>query len=121
MVENWQDYLSFVGYEKVGILRIARPGIKVQYRVQMCPDCGNLFDVFANYTYKQRFEELWPHLFSKDSNTHSLKLYRGRNSIIYLIEKLGRITRSQYLGILNSLFVWPDLRLFSLFSDEQFQ
>jgi len=62
--ESWsrigKDYLPFISFEKFGILRIGRIDtqeeikagektiIDVQYRVQKCAQCGNLFDVFAN-------------------------------------------------------------------------
>lgn len=45
-----KDYLSFINFERFGILRIAKQGVNVRYRVQRCVKCQNLFDVFANYT-----------------------------------------------------------------------
>ena len=95
-----KDYLNFINYEKIGILRITQPGVNVQYRVQQCPGCNNLFDVFANYTDDQTFETLWPHLFRKDASGEVSKLYKGENSIIKLIRKLKSITHSNIVSVL---------------------
>lgn len=93
-----KDYLSFVNYERFGILRITEKGINVRYRVQKCISCQNLFDVFANYTVGKTFEQIWPHLFSKDQVNGGIKPYKGENLSVHLVRSLGKRLNSNFVG-----------------------
>jgi hypothetical protein len=91
-----KDYFSVISYEKIGILRINDPCINVRYRVQGCPSCHNLFDVYANYTVKdgtpQPLDCLWPHVFAKQKQSSSdINLYNGESWPIWLTRQFSRI------------------------------
>ncbi len=93
-----KDYLSFINFERFGILRITEKGINIKYRVQRCIDCQSLFDVFANYTPGKTFEQIWPHLFSPDPLTGGIKLYKGENLSVRLVRSLGKRLNSNFVG-----------------------
>lgn len=93
-----KDYLSFINFERFGILRITEKGINVKYRVQKCIECQNLFDVFANYTSGKTLEEIWPHLFSSDPLNGGIKLYKGENLSVRLVRSLGKRVNSNFVG-----------------------
>ena len=52
------DYLSFFNWERIGVLRIEKPDINIQYKVQGCPKCKYLFDIYANYTSGEKLESI---------------------------------------------------------------
>lgn len=93
-----KDYLSFINFERFGILRVTEKGINVKYRVQKCIECQNLFDVFANYTSGKTLEQIWPHLFSSDPINGGIKLYKGENLSVRLVRSLGKRLNSNFVG-----------------------
>jgi hypothetical protein len=112
-----KDYLAWLNFERIGILRIRKVGIKVQYRVQRCKACGLLFDVYANYTPGQDLPTLWPHLFEPCQNAAQgeIEPYYGESWLIWIIRHLGQRLRSVYIGsvlvgfLLLLLGLVPDL------------
>lgn len=94
-----KDFLPLLSYEHIGILRTTRKGINVQYRVQGCPSCKSLFDVYANYTPEIKFAALWPHLFEPLPNQpHAIKPYYGESWTIWILRRLGRLLKSNLLS-----------------------
>ena len=93
-----KDYLSFINFERFGILRITEKGINVRYRVQKCIECHNLFDVFSNYTEGKTFEQIWPHLFAPDLVHGGIKLYKGENLSVHFVRSLGKRLNSNFVG-----------------------
>lgn len=59
------DFLRWAFYEKLGILNTRKSkGQRVLYRVQRCPGCLNLFDVYVSCANAGLpFDQFWPHLF----------------------------------------------------------
>ena len=112
-----KDYLSFINFERFGILRIEQKGINVRYRVQKCIKCENLFDVFVNYTEGKSLEEIWPHLFSKDPVSHGIQLYQGENFSIRLVQSVGSLVKSNLVSvfILHFKLVHYNLKLKKFF------
>jgi hypothetical protein len=94
-----KDYLSFINFERFGILRVDRKGVNVRYRVQKCIECENLFDVFVNYTKNERLEKIWDHLLEKDRISNGIKLYKGENLAIWLVRTVGSLTNSNVVGV----------------------
>ena len=91
-----KDYLSWLNYEKIGILRITQKNINVQYRVQRCPECESLFDIYANYTEGLPITKIWPHLFERNpDNTDTIKLYYGESWPIWILRRLGKFARDR--------------------------
>jgi hypothetical protein len=99
-----KDYFSVISYEKIGILRVDDPCINVRYRVQGCPGCRNLFDVYANYTEKNGtpllLDCLWPHVFAKQKQSSSdINLYIGESWPIWLTRQFSRFfSQSRAVG-----------------------
>jgi len=99
-----KDYLSFIFFERIGILRVTQPGIKIQYRVQACPQCKYLFDVYANYSKNADQEELsfskiWPHVFGTDpERPGEIVPYKGLSWPLWLINRLGKPFQSNAAG-----------------------
>ncbi len=103
-----KDYLSWLNYEKIGILRITQKNINVQYRVQRCPECESLFDIYANYTEGLPITKIWPHLFERNpDNTDTIKLYYGESWPIWILRRLGKFASSVFMGaIIFGLLVY---------------
>lgn len=92
------DYFSFIGYQWIGILRQVQ-GAVVMYRVQYCPGCDRMFDLFANYSPKLRLTDIWPHLYMpKQSSQHSIGRYKESSISIRLIRNLEKIVGSATFG-----------------------
>lgn len=109
--ERWsrigKDYLSFINFERFGILRITQKDIDVQYRVQKCAKCGDLFDVFANYTKGKTLGQIWPHLFSRDVSSGGFRSYKGENLIVRFVRSFGELVKSKFVGVfLFSLLIF---------------
>lgn len=111
-----KDYLSFMNWERIGILRIDQPGIDIQYRVQECSKCGSLYDVYANYNAgKEKLSELWKHLFAEDKDDDSAIIpYREVTLPLKLLRVLGNVFHSKYvaaffLGLIIFLIGWLPL------------
>jgi hypothetical protein len=98
-----KDYLSVISYEKIGILRVEDTSTKVHYRVQGCPDCRNLFDVYANYTEKdgtpKLLQSIWPHVFGKpDHSPSDIALYKGESWPIWIINLFSRLFGQSHIA-----------------------
>lgn len=93
-----KDYLPIFNWEKIGILRLNSPGLNIQYRVQKCSNCKNLFDIYANYS-KDKLKNIWTHLFgTKENNADIIKPYSGNSIITWLVRKLGAFFRNKVVG-----------------------
>lgn len=109
--EGWsrigKDYLPYLNWEWIGILRTRFPKTNVQYRVQGCLECHHLFDVYANYTEKP-LNQLWPHLFgSRSDKSNEIIPYIGKSWIIWLIDYFGKYFKSDSAGaILIGLIIF---------------
>lgn len=100
-----QDYLKAFNYDKyVGILRASRPGILVWYRVQACPHCHKLFDVYANYTVDEAgntifLKDLWPHIFTPDEQgAGGFEAYHAVSITLWGYHKLSNALHSGAWG-----------------------
>lgn len=92
------DYLKWLQWEKIGILRNV-DGAKILYRVQYCPGCKKLFDIFLNYSEELNFGDIWPHLFGKASGkSGEIILYSGENWIIHVTRLCGKLVGSKEFG-----------------------
>lgn len=95
-----KDYLPLLNWESIGILRITSPGLNIQYRVQKCSNCKNLFDVYANYS-EEKLKNIWSHLFgNKENDVEKLKSYSGNSAITWFVRKLGNIFKLKAVGAL---------------------
>jgi hypothetical protein len=94
-----KDFLPWLNWEKIGILRINQKGINVQYRVQVCPSCKSFFDVYLNYTTNKNLESLWPHLFAPHPKfARGIRKYFGESLPIWLVRRVGNIVKSNIVG-----------------------
>jgi len=106
-----KDYLPIFNWEKIGILRLNSPGLNIQYRVQKCSNCKNLFDIYANYS-KDKLKIIWTHLFgTKENNVESIKPYSGNSIITWGVRKLGAIFKNKAMG---SFILGATLLFFSI-------
>lgn len=102
--EKWTkigaDFFSTFGWEKIGILRVSDQDL-IYYRVQGCPNCENLFDVYLNYSPGKKFSEVWPHLFTvkNDFQGEYIKKYEGMSILIWIIRSIGKVVRSNNFAI----------------------
>ncbi|MCX6227035.1 MAG: hypothetical protein NTV01_20190 [Bacteroidia bacterium] len=95
-----KDYLPLLNWENIGILRIASPGLNIQYRVQKCSSCKNLFDVYANYS-EEKLRNIWSHLFgNRENDVEKIKPYSGNSAITWLVRKSGKIFKIKAVGAL---------------------
>jgi len=93
-----KDFFKLLNWEHIGILRIRRRGINIQYRVQHCQSCEFPFDVYANYT-KTSFKELWPHLFGAEPGKPiQINPYRGKSWEIWFIDLFSKFTKSRIVS-----------------------
>jgi hypothetical protein len=93
-----KDYLPLLNWESIGILRIASPGLNIQYRVQKCSNCKNLFDVYANYS-EEKLKIIWSHLFGmQDGHDEKLKPYSGNSTVTWAVRKLGKLFKIKAIG-----------------------
>ncbi len=97
------DFLPFLNFERLGILRILDSKINIRYRVARCPNCGDLFDVFLNFTDGDEFcfERIWPHLFARKENSSvEIREYVGNPIILEFVKKVNGIIGNEYVRIL---------------------
>lgn len=95
------DYLTWLNFERIGILRISAERIDVRYRVQVCEQCERFFDVYANYTTGRKLGQIWPHLFGKEPNDdQAIRPYYGASWMIWLVRKIDDKLRSSFLGVI---------------------
>jgi hypothetical protein len=95
------DYLSWLNFERIGILRLSAERIDVRYRVQVCKQCERFFDVYANYTAGKKLEQIWPHLFGKEPNDdQAIRPYFGVSWMMWLVRKIDDKLRSSFLGVI---------------------
>lgn len=87
-----KDYLSWLQFERYGILRaLPEEHLKIWYRVQSCPNCHYLFDLYLNYTPGKRFQTFWPHVFGIDKNNPSqFQVYQGESIPVWVTRRLGK-------------------------------
>lgn len=92
-----KDFLPFLNYENFGILRTVEAGMNIQYRVQGCLGCKQLYDVYANYSNKP-LKELWKHLFERDTEGN-IKKYEGKSILLNLVKHLEGLFSSKVTSI----------------------
>lgn len=95
-----KDYLRWLSFERIGILRLSSQPVDVRYRVQACKQCEKLFDVYANYTSDRSLNQIWPHLFGREQHDHhSIRPYFGVSWMMWLVRKIDDRLRSSFLGV----------------------
>jgi hypothetical protein len=105
------DFMTFLGFQRIGILRQV-PGqpVDVMYRVQYCPGCKRLFDVYANYTPSLNLAQIWPHLFAvAPGRAGEIKRYAGISWPIWLADVLTRrlrLPKMEYGAMLLGLVIF---------------
>jgi hypothetical protein len=102
--EGWTrigaDYLPWLSFERIGILRLSNQPIDVRYRVQACKQCEKFFDVYANYTSGRTLNQIWPHLFGRETpDDHAIHPYFGVSWMMWLVRKIDGKLRSSFLGV----------------------
>jgi hypothetical protein len=94
------DYLSWLSFERIGILRLTEQPVDVRYRVQVCQQCEKLFDIYANYTSDRKLDQIWPHLFGKeDQDKRAIRPYYGVSWLMWLVRNIDNKLRSSFLGV----------------------
>jgi hypothetical protein len=95
------DYLTWLNFERIGILRLSAERIDVRYRVQVCKRCERFFDVYTNYTTGRKLGQIWPHLFEKEPNDdQAIRPYYGVSWMMWLVRKIDDKLRSSFLGVI---------------------
>lgn len=93
-----KDFLPYFNWERIGILRIVRPGINIQYKVQGCPKCKKLFDIYSNYTPDEKIESIWKHLF-ETNDKKEIKKYDGNSIITWFINLVRNKIKSSLASL----------------------
>ncbi len=89
-----QDFLPelsrFLKWERIGVLRVTHPGIRVLYRGQQCLACERLYDVYLNCSERLNLADFWPHVFgAAPDDERAIRPYAGRSWPIFVIDRLG--------------------------------
>lgn len=92
------DFLPFINWEKIGILRINEPKVNVQYKVQGCPNCKYFFDVYLNYSENYKLETIWKHIFGLNEKKE-IKIYNGNSILTWSIESIFKLTKNRFISI----------------------
>jgi len=120
--EDWSEigedfFAQALGWERVGILRSVDEAVVV-YQAPRCRSCGELFDVYANYSESITLAEMWPHLFRRQEEaapTDDIQPYTGETLTGRVLGRLAKVllgdnlAASLLVGLLAYVLSWLPL------------